>query len=279
MSSIGVSRVVGSRPTEDGEGVRISRLTGFSPAFSLDPFLMLDEIRSDDESEFAGGFPPHPHRGFETITLMLRGGFSHTDSMNNHGEVSAGGAQWMTAASGVIHSEMPKPDRGQLHGFQFWLNLPASEKMLTPAYRDISASEMTRVSEPGMDMHLLAGTIRVGGQHCEGVVTGKSTEPLIAVLETGAGSMQITLNQDHTHYLYVHSGSLSIDGNTIDAGHLAYLDSGSLLDLECEETAGALLFGGRPIGEPIVHQGPFVMNTQAEITQAIMDYRNGTLVQ
>lgn len=275
-----VSSIVDSRPATDGAGVRINRLSGFDARLSMDPFLMLDEIRSDRREEFEAGFPPHPHRGFETVTYMREGGFSHTDSMGNTGTISTGGAQWMTAGSGVIHSEMPGPDADRIHGFQLWLNLPASEKMQRPSYRDIQGEEVVTRRIGEVTLRLIAGALSVDGVALEGVVAGKTTRPLIADIETsGDASVAIGVDQVLQLQFYVYAGAARAGGSQVGAGQLAYLGAGDVLELLLEAGSGVLLFGGRPINEPVAHHGPFVMNTSEEIARAMRDYRDGTLVQ
>lgn len=275
-----VTSVVDSRPATDGAGVRINRLSGFDARLSMDPFLMLDEIRSDRREEFEAGFPPHPHRGFETVTYMREGGFSHTDSMGNTGTITTGGAQWMTAGSGVIHSEMPGPDADRIHGFQFWLNLPAGEKMQPPAYRDIQGEEVVTRNIGDVTLRLIAGALSIDGAAMEGVVTGKTTRPLIADIEaSGDASVAIGVDEALRLQLYVYAGTVRAGGREAGAGQLAYLSAGDALELSLAAGSGLLLFGGRPINEPVAHHGPFVMNTSDEIARAMRDYRDGTLVQ
>jgi quercetin 2,3-dioxygenase len=275
-----ITSVVNARPATDGAGVKINRMSGFDQRLSMDPFLMLDEIRSDRREEFEAGFPPHPHRGFETVTYMREGGFSHTDSMGNTGTITTGGAQWMTAGSGVIHSEMPGPDADRIHGFQFWLNLPAAEKMQAPAYRDIQGEEVVTRDVEGVTLRLIAGTLCVDGAVVDGVVTGKSTRPLIADIGA-AGDAAIALGVDAETRLqfYVYAGAANAGGRDVRAGQLAHLGDGDTLALSLEAGSGLLLFGGLPINEPVAHHGPFVMNTTDEIAQAMRDYRDGTLVR
>lgn len=276
-----IIKTVAARPATDGAGVKINRMSGFSENLGMDPFLMLDEIRSDSEDDFIAGFPPHPHRGFETVTYMREGTFSHQDSMGNSGNITTGGAQWMTAGSGVIHSEMPAAEADRMHGFQFWLNLPAEEKMQAPAYRDIQGHEVVAVSLPGAELRLIAGSVGIDSEQIDGVVTGKTTQALIADVRINAGG-EATLNpaQDLKLQLYVYQGSVEIGDEIVERGQLAYLGEGQSLTLSSPAVdSGLLLFGGQPINEPVAHHGPFVMNTPEEIEQAIRDYQNGTLVQ
>lgn len=275
-----VTSIAASRPASDGAGVRINRLAGFDASLTMDPFLMLDEIRSDRREEFEAGFPPHPHRGFETVTYMRDGGFSHTDSMGNTGTITTGGAQWMTAGSGVIHSEMPGPDADRIHGFQLWLNLPAAEKMQPPAYRDIQGDEVVTRETGGVTLRLIAGALVVDGTSLEGVVTGKTTRPLIADIgASGDATVSIGVDEDLKLQFYVYAGTVSTGGQQVAAGRLACLGGGDALEMSLAAGAGLLLFGGVPLNEPVAHHGPFVMNTSDEIAQAMRDYRDGTLVR
>jgi len=275
-----VTRIVSARPASDGAGVKINRMSGFDPDLSMDPFLMLDEIHSDRREEFEAGFPPHPHRGFETVTYMREGGFAHTDSMGNTGRITAGGAQWMTAGSGVIHSEMPGPDADRIHGFQFWLNLPSGEKMRTPAYRDIQGDEVVERRQGDVTIRLIAGELSVDGVSMSGVVTGKSTEALIGDIEAAEdASVSFETEPELKLQFYVYQDAVTADGEVVRAGQLAYLGDGDTVKLSMGRGTGLLLFGGRPIEEPVAHYGPFVMNTSDEINQALKDYRDGTLVR
>jgi len=282
-----VIKTASARAASDGAGVKIQRLAGFGSHLNMDPFLMLDEIRSQDKDDYIAGFPPHPHRGFETVTYMRVGGFSHKDSMGNEGTINAGGAQWMTAASGVIHSEMPSMGDSQdndddpgMHGFQFWLNLPAAEKMGKPGYRDIQDREVTSFKQDDAQIRLIAGEMGVEDTVMTGPVTGKTTRALLAdVMLSAGGSATLRYSNDLSSQFYVYQGSVRVGDKTISRGELAQLDQGDSLQLMADQDSGLLLFGGLPLGEPVVHYGPFVMNTQEEIDQAIRDYQAGTLVR
>ena len=278
MQSRNVSKTTVARPATDGAGVKINRMSGFSDDYCMDPFLMLDEIRSDSKDDFIAGFPPHPHRGFETVTYMRAGAFSHKDSMGNSGSISAGGAQWMTAGSGVIHSEMPAADADRMHGFQFWLNLPASEKMQPPWYRDIQGEEVVTVDHEDAHIRLISGSLGLGNTGVHGVITGKSTRALIAdVTLPGSGTTSLRVDPMLSLFAYVYQGSVNVEKTTITSGVLAYFGDGEELQLSANQDSGLLLFGGLPINEPVAHHGPFVMTTQEEIAQAVQDYKNGTL--
>jgi redox-sensitive bicupin YhaK (pirin superfamily) len=280
MQQRDVRKTIAARPTTDGAGVKIKRLTGFSENLKMDPFLMLDEIRSEDKDDFVAGFPPHPHRGFETITYMRKGGFSHKDSMGNSGAISSGGAQWMRAGSGVIHSEMPAAGADAMHGFQFWLNLPAAEKMQPPWYRDVQAKDVAEIRHGGALIRIIAGKLSVAGAEVDGAVTGGTTAAMLADISLEAGS-SVAVGYDDilASQFYVYQGAVKVGGAMVSRGELAYLGTGENLQLAASEDAGLLLFGGIPIKEPVAHHGPFVMNTPAEIEQALRDYRDGTLVR
>ncbi|MEE8338971.1 MAG: pirin family protein [Xanthomonadales bacterium] len=279
MRSREIRKTISARATSDGAGVKILRLTGFSESLRMDPFLMLDEIRSDDKDDFIAGFPAHPHRGFETITYMRDGGFSHRDSMGNSGQITSGGAQWMKAASGVIHSEMPVAGANNMHGFQFWLNLPAAEKMDRPEYRDIQGDEVVEVTHGDALIRLIAGSLGLGGRQVDGVVTGGTTRPLLIDIDLPAGaSVSVEYDSELHSQFYVYKGSVTVAGQMVPRGQLAYLGDGEQLDLSAGEDAGLLLFGGKPINEAVAHYGPYVMNTEEELEQAVRDYQEGRLV-
>jgi redox-sensitive bicupin YhaK (pirin superfamily) len=218
---------------------------------------------------------------------MRVGGFSHKDSMGNEGTINAGGAQWMTAASGVIHSEMPsvddspgEDDNPGMHGFQFWLNLPAAEKMGQPGYRDIQGKEVTSFQQDGALIRLIAGEMGAAESVVTGPVTGKTTQALLAdVMLSAGGSATLRYSKDLSSQFYVYQGSVRIGDKTMSRGELAQLGQGDSLQLIAEQDSGLLLFGGLPLREPVVHYGPFVMNSQQEIDQAIRDYQAGTLVR
>ncbi len=287
MRSRNITNIIRARATSDGAGVKIQRLAGFGSQLNMDPFLMLDEIRSEDKDDYIAGFPPHPHRGFETVTYMRAGGFSHKDSMGNKGTIDAGGAQWMTAASGVIHSEMPSlgdvsghENTPGMHGFQFWLNLPAAEKMGPPSYRDIQGGEIVSFQQGNAQVRLIAGEMEREGAVIVGAVTGKTTRALLAdVMLPAGGNTTLAYADELSSQFYVYQGSIRVGNKTVSRGELAQLDQGDLLQLSADKNSGLLLFGGRPLNEPVAHYGPFVMNTKEEIDQAIRDYQDGTLVQ
>ena len=277
-----VLQILTGRPASDGDGVRLTRVFGGSQAELFDPFLMLDEFGSDEAADYIGGFPSHPHRGFETVTYMLEGRMLHEDHLGNRGLLEPGGVQWMTAGRGIIHSEMPQQDSGRMRGFQLWLNLPAGEKMQPAAYRDLRPEELPFVAiADGARIKVIAGELMVGEHHLTGAITGKSTRPLYLDLHLQPNQrVQLPVDSELNGLLYVYQGDLRVQGQNSDGhvstGQLARLGRGNSVEL----VAGAaevrvLIIAGKPLGEPIVQYGPFVMNRREEIEQALSDYRDG----
>ncbi len=271
-----ISRIIAAQPTSDGDGVKIRRIAGFNDA-RFSPFLMLDELKADERKDYVGGFPPHPHRGIETLTYMMNGHFQHKDHMGNVGELRSGGAQWMAAGQGVIHSEMPIMEQGQLHGFQIWINQPAKDKMTPARYHDFQPEVITeyQVTENNL-LRVLAGDIQLEEQTISGPLQ-QTGVPLSVIDWKASGEERVTLTTP-SHYqaiVYVYRGELSISGQSVKSGHMAQLSAGELLNLKAAEEVGALILMGQPINEPVVHYGPFVMNSIDEIEQAIQDYNNG----
>jgi redox-sensitive bicupin YhaK (pirin superfamily) len=274
--------IVESVPASDGAGVKLRRSLGGARNLRIDPFLMLDEFYSDDPDDYIAGFPSHPHRGFETVTYMLDGHMRHEDSFGNRGDLGPGDVQWMTAAHGIIHSEMPQQTEGRMRGFQLWINLPAREKMKRAAWRDVPSREIPTVAlEGGGQARVIAGTLRQGAVVTRGPVQGASTEPLYVDLRLPPGvRVSIPLPSDHNAFVYAYEGTASIgdDGHTLPLRAAGLLTLGEAVDITAhEQGAQLLLIAGRPIGEPVVQYGPFVMNTREEIEQAIADYQSGRL--
>lgn len=273
-----VERLVVGQPTSDGAGVRLTRVLTRELQRRLDPYLMLDEFRSDDPDDYLAGFPDHPHRGFETITYMIAGQMRHRDNNGGQGLLDAGGVQWMTAGRGIIHSEMPEQKDGLMHGFQLWLNLPAADKMIAPSYRDIAASGIPELTMPeGVQVKVIAGrTLGVAG-----AVARETTEPLYLDLHMPAGSAGAQeLPAAHNAFLYVYAGEVEVGGERrkVGAQRLAVLTNDPLADgvsIRAGAETRLLLVAGRPLNEPIAQHGPFVMNTAQQITQAIADYQAG----
>ena len=266
--------------TSDGAGVRLKRALGYNPMVRLDPFLMLDAFSSDNPDDYIAGFPPHPHRGFETVTYLMEGHMKHRDHLGNEGNLQQGGVQWMTAGRGIIHEEMPQQQDGLLRGFQLWINLPAAEKMKAAGYRDIADNEIPRLDlSSGGQIKAIAGEVTIGNQVISGPVKGGSTDPLYLDVKLRAGErVTVPLTQGYNAFLYLFEGEVSVAGEAVKSDHLATFTDGDRVTLVAgEHGARLLLLAGKPIGEPIAQYGPFVMNTQDEINQALSDYRDGTL--
>ncbi|MBC8068797.1 MAG: pirin family protein [Deltaproteobacteria bacterium] len=274
-----VTRVVAGQPASDGAGVRLLRSLGTPGLPILDPFLMLDEFRSDDAKDYLAGFPSHPHRGFETVTIMLAGRMQHKDSVGNTGDLGPGSVQWMTAARGIIHSEMPQQVDGLMWGFQLWVNLPAAEKLGDPRYQDIRADQIPTVQAgEGASVRVIAG--EVGG--VKGPISSVATAPvLLDVSFDGEGMLEQPLPAGHNAFLYVYEGELAMGepGTKVGRGKIAVLGAGDAVRVRAEGSARALVLAGKPIGEPVARYGPFVMNTNAELERAFDDYRAGTLTR
>lgn len=274
MSSAIIKHRVRGMPAQDGAGVKLKRVIN-QPAFRhRDPILMLDEFKSDNPNDYIAGFPPHPHRGFCTLTYMLAGNMAHEDSKGNKGEISTGGLQWMKAARGMIHSEMPKQKDGLMWGFQLWLNLPAAEKMSDPEYADIPGHTVPEVALEGGTVRVLAGNFN--GQ--VGPVNAPGREFLYLDYRL-PGGVTVTLPQQgqQTRLVYVYQGAIKLAGVEVQAGELVELDADAEVSLTTGNEGRFLLMAAKPIGEPIAQYGPFVMNTEAELRQAFMDYQSGKL--
>ena len=275
-----VKKRVTGMPAQDGAGVKLSRVINQPSYKHQDPFLMLDEFKSDNPDDYIAGFPAHPHRGFCTLTYMLEGRMAHQDSQGNSGEIGPGGLQWMRAARGMVHSEMPKQIDGMMWGFQLWVNLPASQKMSDPEYADIMGDAVPVVSHDGVDVRVLAGSY--GGQ--QGPVSAYAESGLkflyldVRFANEGDGAkVTVPDQQQRTRLAYVYKGAVRIDGVTVRAGELAELQADGDLIISGDAGTGLLVLAGEPIGEPIAQHGPFVMNTQDELRQAFADYQNGQL--
>jgi redox-sensitive bicupin YhaK (pirin superfamily) len=280
--------VIESVPTSDGAGVKLRRSLGSQRGLQVDPFLMLDEFYSDNPDDYVAGFPAHPHRGFETVTYMLDGRMRHEDHMGNRGDLGPGDVQWMTAAHGIIHSEMPQQSEGRMRGFQLWLNLPSKEKMKPASYRDIPATAIPRVAlAHGGEVKVIAGTLELDGKLTSGPVNSAdarlSTDPLYLDVRLRAGEkFSVPTAAGHNAFLYAYEGSAKIGaaGATKPLPHRAagVLSDGDSIRVEAgPEGVQLLLLAARPLREPVVQYGPFVMNTREEIEQALADYRDGRL--
>ena len=282
MNTRQLRKIIPSVAASDGAGVKLRRSLGGQHGQRLDPFLMLDEFYSDDPNDYLAGFPSHPHRGFETVTIMLDGHMQHRDHMGNEGDLGPGDVQWMTAARGIIHSEMPQQTDGRMRGFQLWINLPAAEKMKPPAYRDLPATAIPRAAlDGGGSARVIAGRLIQDSASVDGPIQGHSTEPLLLDMELPAGAeVQIPLPTEHTAFVYLYEGEATVGDSNTPVPHRAAgeLGPGAAVVLK---TGGAparmLLLAARPLHEPVVQYGPFVMNTRQEIEQAVADYQRGVL--
>ena len=272
-----VERLVQGRATSDGAGVKLTRVLTQDLQRRLDPFLMLDAFGTDKAEDYIAGFPDHPHRGFETVTYMLEGQMRHRDSAGHEGLLGPGGVQWMTAGRGVIHSELPEQQEGRMEGFQLWLNLPGRDKMRDPWYRDIASPEIPELTLPGATVRVIAGE----SHGVTGAVQRDATLPIYldVHLEPGA-SFEQAIPATHNAFLYVYRGALRFEtGCLVPGGRMAILANTAGTDgarlTASDEGARALLIAGQPLGEPIAQYGPFVMNTEGELLQAVRDFQAG----
>ena len=277
MSIRQVDKIIAARAVSEGAGVTVHRTIGTPALRNLDPFLMLDHFSSDDPDDYIAGFPDHPHRGFITLTYMLDGHMLHQDSMGNKGDLKSGGAQWMKAASGVIHSEMPQQTAGLMRGFQLWINLPASEKMSAPAYQEYSPAAIPQHRAEGLSVNVLSGRYL----QIHGPIKDPHTDVQYLDVQLDAGhTFAHQLATGMQAFLYVFEGDAVIEGTTLPQHTFAVLSAGETILVSAgHEGARFILVAGKPIGESIVQYGPFVMNTEVEIQQALTDYRDGKLVR
>jgi redox-sensitive bicupin YhaK (pirin superfamily) len=265
-----------AKATADGDGVKINRVAGKHVNKILDPFLLLDEMGSDDSADYIGGFPAHPHRGFETVTYMITGAMRHKDHMGNEGLLTNGDVQWMTAGRGVIHSEMPEQEDGLLHGFQLWVNLPAKDKLKSASYQEYKNDDFPVIAlSNGGRIKLVAGSIDIEGQQQQGPVQGVATAPMYLDVELAAGEeVELPVPETHTVLVYVYEGS----STELDKQEMGAYQNGNRVKVKAGNGGMRfLLLAGQPLNEPIAQYGPFVMNTRQEIEQAINDYQNGVL--
>ncbi len=271
-----VAQLIRASAVTEGAGVTVHRTIGTPACRHLDPFLMLDHFGSDDPDEYIAGFPDHPHRGFITLTYMLDGHMLHQDSMGNRGDLRAGGVQWMKAASGVIHSEMPQQTQGLMRGFQLWINLPAADKMSDPAYQEFSPEAIPVADEGGRRVRVICGSY--AGR------TGPIDDPgtrvqYLDVTLTAGRRFAHPVDADMTAFVYVFEGEVALADRPLPQHSLAVLEKGDTVEIASAGGARFILVAGRPLHEPIVQYGPFVMNTRAEIEQAFADYRDNRLVR
>jgi len=273
-----ILNILSSYATSDGDGVNISRIPGFDGKH-LNPFLMIDELKSNDQNDFMGGFPAHPHRGIETFTYIIKGGFEHQDQMGNKKAIRAGDVQWMSTGFGVIHSEMPLADAKEgMHGFQIWLNMPSADKLRAPKYQDTTTSPApVKQDEQGVKLTALAGSWQFADEQQISSLQDLAANGMLA-------DVTLPANTQFTHaplaqskvMIYVHTGEIDTEqAGTVKAGSLLILQPNSAIAFSSSKGAGVLLLAGEPLNQPIAHMGPFVMTTQAELQQAVRDYQSG----
>ncbi len=284
MSARRLQAVIESVAASDGAGVKLRRSLGSRPNQRFDPFLMLDEFFSDDPDDYLAGFPDHPHRGFETVTYMLEGHMRHEDILGNRGDLGPGDVQWMTAGRGIIHSEMPQQTEGRMRGFQLWINLPAREKMKPAAWRDVPSSSIpTLALANGIELRLIAGRYSRDGAVTEGPIGGITTDPHYYDLRLPPdATIEIPTPASHNAFLYVYDGAATVgeDSRPLPYRAAGLLTPGTSVRVAAGSQGAKLLaLAGKPIGEPVVQYGPFVMNSVTEIEQAIRDFQAGRLVQ
>ena len=279
MDQVEIEKLIKPLSASDGAGVKLKRSIGTHLIDYLDPFLMLDEFGSDNKDDYIGGFPAHPHRGIETVTYMLNGKFAHEDSTGAKGIMSPGDVQWMKTGSGIIHSEMPAMTEGKLHGFQLWINMPAKLKMNKPEYIYINSSEVNIHKDEDKKISVIAGKFG----EAEGPVIGHNIEPIYFDVEIQKNkTFNFDLPLTHNSLIYLINGEINVGEKShekVNNSTLIILSKGKKLKISSLTKAKFLLISGKPIGEPIARGGPFVMNTKAEVLQAVKDYHNGTFVK
>ena len=278
MSEIQVNQIINPTPATDGAGVKLKRSIGVEPNY-FDPFLMLDEFGSENKDDYIAGFPPHPHRGIETVTYMLAGDFEHKDSTGGQGRMTAGDVQWMKTGSGIIHSEMPAMKEGKLHGFQLWINMPAKMKMSKPEYNYINSDQMSIHQDDEKQIKVIAGKF----ENAEGPIKKHNVDPIYFDIELKKGKEFIFhIPSTHNSFIYLINGEIGVGNQNHDKvkdSTLIILTRGKNLKVLALSDTKFLLISGKPIGEQIARGGPFVMNTKKEILQAIEDYHNGSFVK
>ena len=279
MTQIEVKKIIKALNASDGAGVKLKRSIGTPEADYIDPFLMLDEFGSENKDDYLAGFPPHPHRGIETVTYMLNGEFEHEDSTGSKGRMTPGDIQWMKTGRGIIHSEMPAMKDGKLLGFQLWINMPAKMKMNKPKYDFIKSEQLTQYKDVDKLINLIAGKFK----DKEGPVKGHNVEPIYFDIELKEEkTVNLEVPDTHNSFIYLLKGELKIGTNkheTTNDSTLILLERGTKLKISANKKSKFLFIAGKPIGEPIARGGPFVMNTKQEILQAIQDYNNGTFAK
>jgi len=274
MNNITVQRLISGTLVREGAGVRLHRYVGAEKTNEFEPVLLFDYFDSADPLDYMAGFPPHPHRGFETITYLLEGSITHEDNKGHKGVIAAGDVQWMTAGKGIVHSEMPSSQSGRLNGLQLWLNLPAAEKMTQPRYQEMKSAQLPlETSESGVVIKVIAGATDRG---TKSPINKIATKPLFFDITFPVNtSMQQHISQDYQALLFVISGAVRVGDQLVQQGMLAALNKGDVLTVTSEQASQCLLIAAAKLHEPITRYGPFVMNTQEEVIQALDDFRNG----
>ena len=279
MSTIEIKKIIKAIQTSDGAGVKLKRSMGIPELDFIDPFLMFDEFGSENKDDYIAGFPSHPHRGIETVTYMLAGEFRHEDSTGNKGDLGPGSVQWMTAAGGIIHSEMPIMKEGKLHGFQLWVNMPAKLKMSKPSYQNIEPQEIPEFKDQEKKIKIIAGKY----QNKIGPVKGISVDPIYMDIELEKDkTFSFIIPSSHNTFVYLVTGEIKIGNkahNKLQNSTLICLEKGTDIKVSSTKKSKFLVIAGKPIGEPIARGGPFVMNTKQEILKAVQDYHSGNFVQ
>ena len=278
MPDIEIKKIVKAINTSDGAGVKLKRSMGVPELDFIDPFLLFDEFGSENKDDYIAGFPPHPHRGIETVTYMLAGRFKHEDSTGSKGEMGPGSVQWMTAAGGIIHSEMPIMKEGKLHGFQLWVNMPAKLKMSKPSYQNIEPKNIPEVRDQEKKIKIIAGKFQNKTGPAKGFV-----DPIYLDIELKKEKNFIyTIPSSHNAFIYLVAGEIKIGNEAhgkLKSSTLINLKNGDKLEISAVEKSKFLVIAGKPINEPIARGGPFVMNTKQEILKAVQDYHSGNFVQ
>lgn len=273
MRDIKINHLIKGTLVREGAGVKLTRYIGADKTNEFEPILLFDYFDSSDSLDYMAGFPPHPHRGFETITYLLHGIITHEDNKGHKGVIHSGDVQWMTAGKGIIHSEMPSSSSGRFQGLQMWLNLPAAKKMSDPCYRDISNEQLPTELNQGVIVKVIAGRTDGG---TSSPITNIATHPLFLDIQLPAGgNFQQHISREYQSIVFVLSGEISIAGHRVQQEQLASLSSGDVLTIQAQQASHCLLIAAAKIHEPIVRYGPFVMNTQQEVVQALDDFRNG----
>jgi redox-sensitive bicupin YhaK (pirin superfamily) len=268
-----LKQIITGNKVTDGDGVQLTRIIGSRNLSMLDPFLLLDSFETEKPEDYIGGFPAHPHRGFETVTYLLEGRMRHKDNAGNEGVIEPGGVQWMTAGSGIVHSEIPEQERGLLHGFQLWVNLPARAKMTAPAYQEFPAEQITREQlGNGGEVRVISGKTNQG---TVGPIVNEYVSPLYLDVSLSEGQVfEQAVADDANAFVYVIEGELAVgkQADRIDTRQLGILENGSSIQLKANKQARFLVASAIPLNEPVVRGGPFVMNTKQQLEQAFSDY-------